>query len=65
MMKKQRYMQIQYISLLSKTNIMPYKINVVHFFAYTNNSSALNDALKNDCAYSKDKSNTSPLDYAI
>lgn len=46
MRKKVRTDQAHYISIMKKTVIRPFKMNLVHYFAYTNNSVCLKLALE-------------------
>jgi len=46
--------------------ILPYKVNVLHYFAYQNNSEGLGIALSNRALYFRDKlMKRTPLEYAM
>jgi len=51
MLQKSRYDQKDYVDLLKKNVIQPFKFNIVHYFAYTNNSHSLESALNLGAAY--------------
>ncbi len=44
---------------------MPFKINMLHYMAHTNNSEALQQALISEAEYVEDCFKKSPLDYSI
>ena len=65
MIKKDKAQQKFYIDILKNNCILPYKVNIVHLFAYTNNSECLDLALKGGASFSKDNLGKFPLQYAI
>lgn len=65
MLNKIKEGQSQYTALLKDFVITPHKVNIVHYFAYTNNGPALQSALDKVCPYVKDNKQKSPLEYAI
>lgn len=65
MLKKVKVDQALFVPHLESMIIHPIKINIVHFFSYTNNNFGLSKALSIGCPYFKDNRNNSPLEYAI
>jgi len=45
MMNQDKRMQLRYVSHLKKSVVLPYKVNLLHYFAYMNNSKAINLSL--------------------
>jgi len=65
MIKRDKNSKHIYIDILKNTQILPYKVNIVHYFAYTNNSECISNALKKGSAYMPDNIGKFPLQYAI
>mmetsp|Transcript_13961 Transcript_13961/g.10064 ORF Transcript_13961/g.10064 Transcript_13961/m.10064 type:complete len:95 (+) Transcript_13961:391-675(+) len=67
MLKKSKYEQMRFVTLLRRIIIMPYRINLGHYFAFTNNWSALSKVYsrKGKVGYITDQKGKFPLQYAI
>ena len=54
MIKIEKGQKYRYIDILKKTMILPFKVNIVHYFAFTNNSYCVKKALNNGTSYNAD-----------
>ncbi|CDW74847.1 wd-40 repeat protein [Stylonychia lemnae] len=57
--------QRQYVKALQDNFILPYKLNILHFFAFYNNPHSLTSALDQGTIYTRDYLGKSPLEYSI
>lgn len=54
-----------YIKALKLNSILPYKINLLHYFAYQNQSDCIDECLDIGVKYIRDKFENTPLEYAM
>lgn len=57
--------QINYIAAITDNIIQPFRVSVMHFLSYNNNSNALFYALKYGAKYQRDKFGKTPLQYSM
>lgn len=50
---------------LYDSTILPHKLTLLHFFAYSNSAASLQACLNFGSIYTRDKSNKTPLEYAM
>ncbi|CDW74119.1 wd-40 repeat protein [Stylonychia lemnae] len=65
MIKAVKSEQKLFVTALKENFIIPYKINILHYFAFFNNPESLTQCLEQGTQYSRDSSGKSPLEYSI